>query len=76
MRIHKFVLVAVGSLALWGCGGDDDADVAAVPSVVDDVLPTAPPAVTKTPARSRSRSPSPTSLSSATPRCPSAARSW
>jgi plastocyanin len=43
MRIHKFVLVAVGSLALWGCGGDDDADVAAVPSVVDDVLPTAPP---------------------------------
>lgn len=33
MRTRVVVLVAVGALALVACGSDDDADVAAVPSV-------------------------------------------
>lgn len=42
MVIRLTVLVAVGSVALSGCGSDDDTDLAAVPSVVGDPLPTAP----------------------------------
>ena len=42
MIARRILLVAISSVVLWGCGSDDDADVAAVPSVVDDPLPTAP----------------------------------
>ena len=33
------MLVVIGSVALWGCGSDDDPDVAVVTSVVDESLP-------------------------------------
>lgn len=42
MSFRLAVFVAVGSLALWGCGSDGDADGARAPLVVRDPLPTAP----------------------------------
>ena len=42
MVVRRIALVVVTSVALWGCGSDNDTDVGAVPSVVDDPLPTAP----------------------------------
>jgi plastocyanin len=41
MTLRLPLLVAVGSLVLWGCGSDEDTEQPVTPSVVGDPLPTA-----------------------------------
>ncbi len=41
MTLRLRLVVAVGSVVLWGCGSDDGTERAVTPSVVGDPLPTA-----------------------------------
>ena len=41
MPLRLPLIVALGSMVLWGCGSDDDSEGASVSSVAGDPLPTA-----------------------------------